>query len=81
MKKLVVFLGTMIMAVALALPVYAMGGGMGGGMMGGMMSNSGSGLWNGFQVPVSRWKWVEFLRTVWDERQQRHEFRRRNGPL
>jgi Spy/CpxP family protein refolding chaperone len=49
MKKLVVFLGTMIMAVALALPVYAMGGGMGGGMMGGMMSNSGSGLWNGFQ--------------------------------
>jgi Spy/CpxP family protein refolding chaperone len=49
MKKLTVFLGTMMMAVALALPVYAMGGGMGGGMMGGMMGNSGSGLWNGFQ--------------------------------
>ncbi len=46
MKKLAVVLGTVMMTVAFALPVYAMGGGMGGG---GMMGNSGSGLWNGFQ--------------------------------
>lgn len=51
MRKISVLLGTAVMIAALALPVYAMGGGMGGGMMGGsgIMGGWGSSLWNSFQ--------------------------------
>jgi hypothetical protein len=54
MKRLATFFGIMMLATAIAIPAYAMGGGMGGGMAGGnegggMMGNWESGLLDWFQ--------------------------------